>query len=625
MDVKQQLDNDDSYCPDRRTVLAALGLFAGGLFLESSFPASADAKRYKTRYYSIVYKLNGGKFTSKPVKYIKRGKALKSSELKKPRLKGYRFSGWYADAKFKHRAFLLKGNPNRAKRTVSARWKPVHYSITYHLKGGVAARKQPARYTIESEQIIFAKPKRKGYVFLGWYGDPHFTKKKRGIKAGSTGNVTVYARWKRIKYSIEYDLRGGKPSIALPKSYTVKSNDIVPLAPTKDGYRFAGWYSDSKLQNAVASIPAGSTGNIKLYAKWEPIDYWNAHLVKRCARVCRVEQKLSDPIPSFIFITDMHLPTNALVSPQLVRQVVASTGVGMVVFGGDVLNTPVSRTDAVHMLRYVRKAFDGRETHMVRGNHDGNCRRSNKESDDRIDAEDFIKLTKHKSEVRDNGCVYCYRDDAKHHVRYLFLDSGAPSSNVMDQTQLAWLQNRILELDESWTVLVFIHKLFSSSIVSENEKSAVYDPIGKMVRATLDDIYDVSRARIAGIIAGHCHKDIVVYSAKGYPMVSTNCDAYGRGKPYLDYSYKLGTTNEQAFDVVTIDTGRQRLVFTRIGLGNNRVISYAPRNTAPKEDEADPIIIDPIEETDPDDATDDTGLEETQDPQGPLQSATIST
>lgn len=56
---------------------------------------------------------------------------------------------------------------------------------------------------------------------------------------------------------------------ANPTSYTVENGNIILKNPGKLGYAFRGWYSDKALRKRVTSIPAGSTGNIVLYAKWE--------------------------------------------------------------------------------------------------------------------------------------------------------------------------------------------------------------------------------------------------------------------------------------------------------------------------------------------------------------------
>lgn len=49
----------------------------------------------------------------------------------------------------------------------------------------------------------------------------------------------------------------------------MKTKTIELAKPTRKGYKFKGWYSDSKFKNRVKTIESGSTGNVKPYAKWE--------------------------------------------------------------------------------------------------------------------------------------------------------------------------------------------------------------------------------------------------------------------------------------------------------------------------------------------------------------------
>lgn len=112
-------------------------------------------------------------------------------------------------------------------------------------------------------------PTRRGYTFVGWY-----TAKSGGSRIGSssvvrtTKNQTLYARWKLVKYKIQYSLGRGTNSRSNPASYTVVSRTIVLKNPVRKGYTFKGWYSDPKFKKKVTKIAAGSTGSRKLYARW---------------------------------------------------------------------------------------------------------------------------------------------------------------------------------------------------------------------------------------------------------------------------------------------------------------------------------------------------------------------
>lgn len=112
-------------------------------------------------------------------------------------------------------------------------------------------------------------PTRRGYTFAGWY-----TAKSGGSRIGSssvvrtTRNQTLYARWKLVKYKIQYRLGKGTNSRSNPAGYTVTSRTIVLKNPVRKGYTFKGWYSDPKFKKKVTKIASGSTGSRKLYARW---------------------------------------------------------------------------------------------------------------------------------------------------------------------------------------------------------------------------------------------------------------------------------------------------------------------------------------------------------------------
>ncbi len=106
-------------------------------------------------------------------------------------------------------------------------------------------------------------PTRSGYVFKGWAtsagGDVMYAP-----GAGISGDLTLYAVWV-ASYTVTFDSNGGS-NVA---NATVESGDTVtkPTDPTLSGYTFAGWYSDSDLEDAF-DFSTEITGDTILYAKW---------------------------------------------------------------------------------------------------------------------------------------------------------------------------------------------------------------------------------------------------------------------------------------------------------------------------------------------------------------------
>lgn len=86
----------------------------------------------------------------------------------------------------------------------------------------------------------------------------------------SFGNFCIKA-FTTNNYAINYELDGGTNNAENPLSYTRSDDSIILKEPVKEGYSFAGWYTDSEYTNKITEISAGSTGAYTLYAKWNEL------------------------------------------------------------------------------------------------------------------------------------------------------------------------------------------------------------------------------------------------------------------------------------------------------------------------------------------------------------------
>ncbi|MGN0142497.1 MAG: InlB B-repeat-containing protein [Roseburia sp.] len=231
--------------------------------------------KWTANKYTVSFNGNGSTSGStNQLKNCKYGKTytLTANGFKR---KGYSFAGWNTKKDgtgktYKNKAEIKNlSSKSGGKVTLYAQWKKTKYSITYNLNKGTNNKKNPASYTITTKTITLQNPTRKGYSFEGWYSDKDCTKKLTQISKGSTGAKTLYAKWKKTKYSITYNLNKGTNNKKNPASYTVTTKTITLQKPTRKGYTFQGWYSDKKCTKKVTQIKKGSTGNITLYVKWK--------------------------------------------------------------------------------------------------------------------------------------------------------------------------------------------------------------------------------------------------------------------------------------------------------------------------------------------------------------------
>lgn len=230
---------------------------------------------WKRAKYKITYNLNGGKNNSgNPATYMITSATIK---LKNPTRKGYKFGGWYTDSKYKKKITQIAKGSTGGK-TVYAKWIANTYTIKYVGNKSTSGKmssttgcKYGKNYTLKNNTF-----KKKGYIFNGWNtkadGSGKSYKNKASVKnltSKSKGTVTLYAQWRKAKYTISYKLDGGKNNKGNPSSYTVTSKTIKLKNPSKKGYKFVGWYTDAKYKNKITEIKKGSTGKINLYAKWK--------------------------------------------------------------------------------------------------------------------------------------------------------------------------------------------------------------------------------------------------------------------------------------------------------------------------------------------------------------------
>jgi uncharacterized repeat protein (TIGR02543 family) len=185
----------------------------------------------------------------------------------------YTFKDWYTSAS--EGSQWNFGDPITGSTDIYAQWEAAPYSITYHLDGGTNHGGNPDDYTVESADITLQAPTKNGYAFGGWFDNDTFSGGAvTQIAAGSFGDKEFHAKWTPASYSISYTLNGGANHAGNPASYTIESGTIALQAPTRTGAVFAGWYADGGFSGgAITEIPAGSTGNKTLYAKWDLTAY----------------------------------------------------------------------------------------------------------------------------------------------------------------------------------------------------------------------------------------------------------------------------------------------------------------------------------------------------------------
>ena len=142
------------------------------------------------------------------------------------------------------------------------------YSITYNVGNGTANSSNPTYYDVATPATTLKDASQKGYAFDGWYLDSAYKTRITQINGSRTGNLTLYAKWTPYNYKLTYTLNGGTLAKANPSTYTIETETFILNNPTRTGYTFDGWYTESNYQNRVYRIWKGTYGSKTLYAKW---------------------------------------------------------------------------------------------------------------------------------------------------------------------------------------------------------------------------------------------------------------------------------------------------------------------------------------------------------------------
>lgn len=213
--------------------------------------------------YNITYNLSGGiNNISNPEYYTV---STETITLKEPTREGYVFGGWYTDGLFTNVITQIpKGSYSNI--IVYAKWEEILYTVTFNSMGGTAIEPKIVKFNGQVEMPT--APIKNGYTFYAWYKEESFTN-EWNFSSVVTEDTTLYAKYNLVNYAINYNLDGGTNNSENITDYTIETETIILKTPTKDGFTFGGWYTDSLFSNEITEIAKGTYGEINLYAKWE--------------------------------------------------------------------------------------------------------------------------------------------------------------------------------------------------------------------------------------------------------------------------------------------------------------------------------------------------------------------
>ena len=241
-----------------------------------------------TDIHQITYDANGGTIDGAPT-WI--GTVLKGGiygYMPTPVKKGYRFKGWSLSkttlSLVTSRTFVTSTKDF----AVYAQWEPIKYTIAYDGNGATGGFMDTVLTEAQYDRGVKLADStliRDNYDFAGWNTSPDRTGKAYANMAEVTNLtdvdgdiVTLYAQWNLMPnmYTVTLDTQGGELEAGVLDTIKVRENGKYNKLPnpSKDGYDFAGWYTDpsagSKVENDTQCVV---NSDHTLYAHYNPHRY----------------------------------------------------------------------------------------------------------------------------------------------------------------------------------------------------------------------------------------------------------------------------------------------------------------------------------------------------------------
>lgn len=217
--------------------------------------------------HSINYIVNGGTIDADaPKTFVSSNLPI---TLPVPTRAGYEFGGWFLSSDFSGAAQTTIPAGTDSNVYVYAKWIKT-YNITYHLGGGENAESNPQTFNEKTLPLTLATPTREGFTFAGWYQNPAYSgNQMTTIEIGTEKNVSLWAKWNAVEYSVSYNLNGGTNNDQNITKYTILDTPVKLYNPTYEGFVFEGWFTKSDFSGErITYLSKDNLGDVTLYAKW---------------------------------------------------------------------------------------------------------------------------------------------------------------------------------------------------------------------------------------------------------------------------------------------------------------------------------------------------------------------
>ena len=244
--------------------------------------------------YDVLYDANGGSATvpTDGASYFA-DDTVTALFSPAPTRSGFNFLGWATTSDATTATYTEGGTESftmgASDVTLYAVWDPIEYAVSYNANGGIGPVPTDSTiyYMHDTATVLFTPaPTRSGYNFLGWATTSDATTAtytEGGTESFTMGvnDVTLYAVWEAIDYSVTYDANGGIGPVPTDSALYHIEDTVTVLftpAPTRLGFNFVGWSTNIEAATPMYATSGTTTfemgaSDVTLYAVWDPIEY----------------------------------------------------------------------------------------------------------------------------------------------------------------------------------------------------------------------------------------------------------------------------------------------------------------------------------------------------------------
>ena len=335
----------------------------------------------------------------------------------------------------------------------------------------------------------------------------------------------------------------------------------------------------AKLDATITMKPDDMPGLIENIGIGHIPAYWRSHLESKAAEINTALNAAGDKQSAFMWYTDAHWTTNYGHSPMILKYLSKHTGMRKTFFGGDIAN---DTSGELSVLTAWKAKVSGIPNHYSAiGNHDNQVTDFSTAAER---ADFFIPRNGSMAMGTDatNGKMYYYVDDHIENTRYIVLSTGRMWTT---NDEIPWCIDALKSTPNGWHIVVISHLWLNNEYASDGTTLVPTPPDYAQSYLDLFDKYNyresgttsfggvaydfaTSMGKVEFVIGGHVHQDYDFTTAKGIPVVLTECDSWNE-RDSVSVATK-GTTTENCVYAIVADYAAKRLKIINVGRGDTR-------------------------------------------------------